>query len=139
MMFVTAAIGCLHLGAGALVLVDAGHNPVVVVGAGRGCELLAVPKGIALGVLPHSAYTEARFALDPGATLVLYTDGLTDARGTTGEMFGEGRLHRAIAAAGAETPGGLVAAVIGEVERFAAGAPPEDDLTLLALRYSGTG
>jgi serine phosphatase RsbU (regulator of sigma subunit) len=48
-------------------------------------------------------------------------------------MFGEDRLHRAIAVA-ADPPEALVAAVLGAVERFAAGAPPDDDLTLLAVR-----
>jgi sigma-B regulation protein RsbU (phosphoserine phosphatase) len=137
MMFVTAAVGCLHLAEGTLTLVDAGHNPAVIVGAGGGLALPAVPKGIALGILPQAAYTEARIALEPGATLVLYTDGLTDARGAAGEMFGEQRLHRAIAAAGAETPVRAVAAVMDAVERFAAGAPQDDDLTILAVRYSG--
>lgn len=137
MMFVTAAVGCLHLRAGVVILVDAGHNPAVMAAAGGGFERLTVPKGIALGVLPQAVYTEGRITLEPGATLVLYTDGLTDARRTTGEMFGEDRLHRAIAAAGAEAPVRLVAAVMDAVERFAAGAPQDDDLTILALRYSG--
>jgi sigma-B regulation protein RsbU (phosphoserine phosphatase) len=137
MMFVTAAIGCLHLPAGAVMLVDAGHNPALVIGPGRAFEIPDVPKGIALGVLPQASYREARITLEPGSTLVLYTDGLTDARGTTGEMFGEDRLHAAIGAAGVNTPAGLVAAVMGVIERFAAGAPQDDDLTLLALRYSG--
>ena len=52
-------------------------------------------------------------------------------------MFGEDRLHRAIAAAGADTPVRFVAAVMNAVERFAAGAPQDDDLTILAVRYSG--
>jgi sigma-B regulation protein RsbU (phosphoserine phosphatase) len=73
--------------------------------------------------------------LQPDATLVLYTDGLTDARATSGEMFGEARLQAAIAAAALDTPEALVAAVVGAVERFASGAPPEDDLTMLALRF----
>ena len=93
---------------------------------------------MALGVLDQATYAEARLTLAPGATLVLYTDGLTDARSATGDMFGADRLEQAIAAASAETPAALVAAVIGEVERFAAGAPPEDDITLLALRYAGS-
>ena len=69
--------------------------------------------------------------------LVLYTDGLTDALGASGTMFGEDRLHQAIAARCAGTPASLVAEVIGEVESFAAGAAQEDDLTLLAIQYHG--
>jgi serine phosphatase RsbU (regulator of sigma subunit) len=139
MMFVTAAVGCLDLRSGALALVDAGHNPAVLVGAAGGLYQPAVPKGVAFGVLPDAPYTEARLMLDPGATLVLYTDGLTEARGPTGEMFGEERLRLAIDETARETPEALVAAVVRAVERFAAGTPPDDDLTLLALRYSGKG
>ena len=139
MMFVTAAVGCLDVRSGALALVDAGHNPAVLIDPGRGPHAPAVPKCMALGVLDQATYAEAHLTLAPGATLVLYTDGLTDARDTTGDMFGADRLEQAIAAASPDTPASFVAAVIGAVERFAAGAPPEDDITLLALRYTGTG
>jgi serine phosphatase RsbU (regulator of sigma subunit) len=134
MMFVTAAVGCLDLRGGTLGLVDAGHNPAVMVEGGHGRQVPAVPKGVALGVLADARYTEARLTLEPGATLVLYTDGLTEARGTAGEMFGEERLYLAIDEAATEPPETLVAAVMGAVERFAAGTPPDDDLTVLALR-----
>lgn len=137
LVFVTAAVGRLDIRSGALVLVDAGHNPAMIVGAGGAPAVAAVPKGMALGVVPDAAYMAAQLVLEAGGTLVLYTDGLTDARGTAGDMFGEDRLHRAIAAACGGTPASLVAAVMREVEYFAAGAPPEDDLTLLAIRYSG--
>jgi serine phosphatase RsbU (regulator of sigma subunit) len=139
LMFVTAMVGSLDLRSGALALVDAGHNPAVIVDAGGGLDLPDVPKGIALGVLDGAVYTGASLSLAVGQTLVLYTDGLTEARHESGEMFGPARLHLAIAARAAETPAALVAAVIGEVERFAAGVAPDDDMTLLALRYAGAG
>jgi serine phosphatase RsbU (regulator of sigma subunit) len=52
-------------------------------------------------------------------------------------MFGEDRLHRAIEECCAGTPASLVEGVIGQVASFAAGAAPEDDLTLLAIQYHG--
>jgi len=139
MMFVTAAVGCLDLRSGAIALVDAGHNPVLTLDPDGRLAGPDVPKGTALGVLANARYTAARLTLAPGATLVLYTDGLTDARQASGDMFGADRLAAAICAAGHATPPSLVASVMGAVEMFAAGAPPEDDLTLLALRYLGTG
>jgi sigma-B regulation protein RsbU (phosphoserine phosphatase) len=138
LMFVTAAIGCLDVRTGRVHLVDAGHTPAVIGGTGPELSVAAVPKGMALGVVADAAYTSARFTLDPGAMLVLYTDGLTDARDASGTMFGEDRLHQAIAARCAGTPASLVAWVIGKVEYFAAGAAPEDDLTLLAIQYYGS-
>jgi serine phosphatase RsbU (regulator of sigma subunit)/pSer/pThr/pTyr-binding forkhead associated (FHA) protein len=136
LMFVTAAIGCLDVRSGALALVDAGHTPAVMVGDGP-LTVAGVPKCMALGVVANAVYTSARLTLEPGVMLVVYTDGLTDARDTRGAMFGEDRLHQAIAAGRGGTPASLVAGVIGQVESFATGAPPEDDLTLLAIQYDG--
>jgi sigma-B regulation protein RsbU (phosphoserine phosphatase) len=136
MMFVTALVGCLDLRTAELALVDAGHNPALVVRQGRACDVADVPKGMALGVRDEEDYAEATLRLEPDATIVLYTDGMTDARSTSGEMFGEARLRDALGAASNGTVEALVERVIGAVERFAAGAPPEDDLTLLALRYT---
>jgi sigma-B regulation protein RsbU (phosphoserine phosphatase) len=134
MMFVTAAIGCLDLRRGTLSLVDAGHTPALLAGGSGVRELPGVPKGMALGVNPDAPYIAAELPVLEG-TLVLYTDGASDARDPTGEMFGESRLLAAIAAADAESPEALVAGVVRAVERFASGAAPEDDLTLLAVRY----
>jgi len=136
LMFVTAAVGCLDLKTGTVALVDAGHTAAVIADRGGVRDVPDVPKGMALGVVDDASYVEARFTLDPDATVVLYTDGLADARAPGGEMFGEARLRDAIASAAEESADTLVAQVFGAVERFAAGAPPDDDLTLLALRYA---
>jgi phosphoserine phosphatase RsbU/P len=136
LMFVTAAVGCLDLRSGMVALVDAGHTPAVIADRGAVRDVPDVPKGMALGVVDGATYVEARFTLDPDATIILYTDGLADARAPSGEMFGEARLREAIASAALGSADALVADVFAAVERFAAGAPPEDDLTLLALRYA---
>ena len=137
MMFVTAAIASLDLGSGELALVDAGHNPALLIDPRGRASVLDVAKGVALGVVADAAYRARRIQVDAGATLILYTDGMTDARDVGGMMFGEPRLHAAVVAAAGAPPGALVAQVMGDVERFATGAPPEDDLTLLAVRYLG--
>lgn len=137
LMFVTASIGCLDLASGTLALVDAGHTPVVLIGPAGGRQVPEVEKGVALGVVQHASYAETRLALASGATLLLYTDGVTDARAASGEMFGGERFDRAVAAASAAQPATLVAAVVGAIERFAGAAPQEDDMTVLALRYDG--
>jgi serine phosphatase RsbU (regulator of sigma subunit) len=137
MMFVTAAIGGLDLRTGALTLVDAGHTPALLADRTGVHELPSVPKNVALGVLADATYVAADVAALGSAMLVLYTDGLTEARAVDGEMFGDVRLRDTIAAAGEAPLDALVSRVVGAVERFAAGAPPEDDLTFLALRLRG--
>jgi sigma-B regulation protein RsbU (phosphoserine phosphatase) len=135
MMFVTAALGCLDLRTGRVALVDAGHNPMLMSCGAEVREVSGVPKGTAFGVVPDAVYVQGTVALPDGGVLVLYPDGVTEARSAAGEMYGDARLWNALAAGGA-APATLVPHVIASVERFAAGTPPEDDLTLLALAYS---
>jgi len=137
MMFVTAAIGCLDLSNGTLWLVDAGHLPPMIASGGAVFSVTSVPKGLALGVIDTSPYEAVEMQLDPNATLVLCTDGLADARNVEGESFGDTRLRDAIRAAVDQPADVLVASVMHAIDAFGAGAPPEDDLTLLALRCGG--
>jgi sigma-B regulation protein RsbU (phosphoserine phosphatase) len=70
--------------------------------------------------------------------MLLYTDGATDARNTAGETFGDERLLRAVGSNLGRSATDLVHGTFKTVSKFAAGAPPEDDLTLLAIEYLGT-
>jgi sigma-B regulation protein RsbU (phosphoserine phosphatase) len=114
-------------------MVDAGHNPAVVVSPVGRLNSPAIPKGVALGVVEDFEFTEGRFQLAPGATLMLYTDGATDARSTAEEIFGADRLMTAIRNADS-APAVLVSSVTAAIDAFATGAPQEDDITLLAIR-----
>lgn len=137
MVFVTALLGWLDITTGEVEIVDAGHNPAVALDARARALPLAIPKCVALGVVEAFVFTAGRVQLEAGAMLVLYTDGVTDARSTSGEMFGADRLDRAIARVAGLAPEALVQSIIETVNAFAAGAPPEDDLTLLVLQYRG--
>jgi serine phosphatase RsbU (regulator of sigma subunit) len=137
MTFVTAIVGCLELSSGKVAIVDAGHNPAVLISPAGAMTAPDLTKCPALGVVADYAYAESHVELTPGTTLVLYTDGATDARNAAGEQFGSDRLDRAFASAARMAPDALVSHVAAAVERFEAGAPPEDDLTLLALQYRG--
>jgi sigma-B regulation protein RsbU (phosphoserine phosphatase) len=139
MMFVTAIVGHVALSTGEIVVVDAGHNPGLRLCPDGALSRLDVPKGMALGVMEDFDYVDTALALPPGHTIVLYTDGATDARSGDGDLFGAGRLEQVIAGAAALPVKDLVQTVVRAVEAFAEGAPPEDDLTVLALRYRGGG
>jgi sigma-B regulation protein RsbU (phosphoserine phosphatase) len=97
--------------------------------------------GIPLGLFCRSAYPSIPFHLDPGESLLLYTDGLTEARDPSGAEFGEQRLLSLIGSlrsscclAGAAE---LVDSIAGEVERFRQDSPLHDDLTVVAIRRTG--
>jgi sigma-B regulation protein RsbU (phosphoserine phosphatase) len=137
LVFVTALVGHLSLVTGQVAIADAGHNPALLVGRDGAVRLPAVPKGVALGIVETFTYAESTFTLEPGATLLLYTDGVTEAVSATGDLFGLERLQQTLATCADRVPETIIAAVVRDVESFVAGAPPEDDLTLLALHYRG--
>ncbi len=119
---------------GSLTTSNAGHNPTFLFrGDGR---LERLDKGgLMVGAFDFAAYEEDRAALRPGDTLVLYSDGATDATSPSGEQFGEERFLAALATAHRETPDDLVARLVREIGAFADGEPPADDVTLLVVRY----
>ena len=112
---------------------SAGHPAPVVLRAGGAMEVLGC-RGVLLGVPDFAELEEVDVQLAPGDTLVLYTDGVTDAR-TAGERFGEARLHAVLAEVAGRPAAQVTAAVDAAVSAFQAGPPP-DDAALLALTAS---
>ena len=68
----------LSVDTGVLRFASAGHDPTIVVRAGGGTELL-MPTGMPLGLMPEATYTSSEITLDPGESIVMYTDGITEA------------------------------------------------------------
>jgi phosphoserine phosphatase RsbU/P len=123
---------------GALVASNAGHNPTFLFRADGRLERLD-KGGLMVGAFDFAAYEEDRAALRPGDTIVLYSDGVTDATSPSGDQFGEERFLASLGTAHRETPDDLVARLIEEIRAFAAGEPPADDVTLLVVRYGAGG
>jgi sigma-B regulation protein RsbU (phosphoserine phosphatase) len=94
---------------------------------------LAMPRGLVVGAMPGFDFASARARLSPGDTLVLFSDGVTEARSPAGELFGDGRLRAALEGASGSPAAEIIDRVRGAVSAFAAGSPPADDLTLLVV------
>ena len=107
----------------------AGHPPVLWLDSG---EELSGGRSPPLGLPEAWACTTATHDLTPGMGVLLYTDGVTEAR-HNGEQFGEERLVRSVQTLGGRAPSEVVAAVTTEVQQFAA-AGLADDLCLVAAR-----
>ena len=137
LMFVTAVIGVLDLATGRVALVDAGHLPPLLMDSAGVRSLDLQVKGPALGVVPQVRYEAAEVALSENAMLVFYTDGVTEARSPAGQLFGDARLTASLSSAAGATADAAVRSVVAAVEHFANGAPQEDDVTMLALRWRG--
>jgi sigma-B regulation protein RsbU (phosphoserine phosphatase) len=134
-----ATLVCGRAGADGLVeIVNAGHCPPLVA---RGTAVDAIgATGYPIGLIGEDAYEVARLRMADGDALLLYTDGVTEARGPGREEYGQARLEGLLTRRMVEsTPRRLVRSVRGDVGRFVGDSAPEDDLTVLALRRSANG
>ena len=138
-MFLTAWCGVLDVETGKVTFVNAGHNPPVKVegrgGEGRRSVFVTEKSGPVLAFLDGIEYRSFAFSLSPGDLLFLYTDGVTEALDSKGELFGEERLVNAINAVAEPNPKSVCNVVRMAVAAFAEGVPQADDLTVLAVEY----
>jgi sigma-B regulation protein RsbU (phosphoserine phosphatase) len=135
-IFVTAFYGIYDPAKRALTYACAGHNPPRL----KRCQGGTVASldgvgGLPLGISVQEGYQECVQLLRPGDQLVFYTDGVTDARNPTGQLFGIGRLD-AVLGGCREVASDLLDAVLRAIEQFVAGRPADDDRTLLVARVS---
>ncbi|MFG3344492.1 PP2C family protein-serine/threonine phosphatase [Streptomyces sp. NPDC048018] len=113
-------------------LASGGHPPALVLRADGRADYLPTPGGLLVGILPSAPFVTAATTLAPGDTLLLYTDGLTEAR--TGEgrtLYGDEALRTFLADHAGEPPGAVVTALTGLLDGFGDGL--DDDTALLAL------
>ncbi len=136
--FVTVLYSVYDPESGAFSYASGGHDaPVVVRGDGR-IEVMPLTGGIALGVHPGFAYRQHKVVLEEGDTVILYTDGVTEAQASDGILLGIEGLEEVLASVG----GGLSAEeitrhVFAATGRHMAGAAQFDDITCLAVRRVG--
>jgi len=132
-MFVTAVYGILDQETGEFVYANAGHNPPLWIRSPDSVETLS-RTGIALGVTYSNPMSQRMIRLNPGESLLLYTDGLTEAFSSDGRMFGDTRLLDAIHSDRSTTASGLLDIVESNLNDFIGFQPLSDDLTLLVVR-----
>lgn len=126
---VLAADGELHY-------VNAGHLPPLLIRSGRvGTDLKA--ESMPLGLFHDTEYPVQCHKLSPGDTLILYTDGITEAMNAEGHEFGIERLHEVVTRNVERSVAELQTAILEAIDGFACGTAQADDITLLILRYCG--
>ncbi|MGH8004528.1 MAG: PP2C family protein-serine/threonine phosphatase, partial [Limisphaerales bacterium] len=111
---------------------NAGHNYPILVRQNGHLEFLK-KGGTIVGAFGGAAYESDSTPLLPGDTLVVYSDGLTDASNLD-EMFGEERLARLAVQSRHQDAEGVKNSIVDAVEAFTGSAPPFDDMTLLVMR-----
>ena len=135
-MFVTLLYAVFDPSNGLLNYANGGHNPPIIVHPDGTSTLLPATGGIALGVAPKFQYEEGTVILDPGDTIVLYTDGVTEAMNAEGEEFSLDRLRDLFTNVPPRNPKETNAAIFEAVRVFAGDTPQSDDITCLACRRS---
>jgi sigma-B regulation protein RsbU (phosphoserine phosphatase) len=131
-MFVTMVCLDVRRGGG-LTCANAGHDRSLLVG-GASARLVFPSTGTVLGLFPDQQYASESVELAPGDTLVLYTDGVSEAANPAGALYGDERITGGFAKGAGATAAESVARLLASVRDFAAGAPQSDDITILALR-----
>ena len=120
---------------GEVEMCNAGHLPPFIIGGERSVELDST--GLPLGMFSDSSFVSSGARLEPGETLLLFTDGVTEANDSSGSEFGTDRLRASINGTSAGRPGDILQACIDAVAAFRNGTARNDDLTMLALKYTG--
>lgn len=129
--FITCFLGMLDLTTGHLDYVNAGHNPPLLARSDGTMEWCSTG-GIGLGMLAGYEYRAKATTLAPGDRLLLYTDGVTDARDAAGEDFGDQRLAHSVETAGEASAEHLQLRLLDAVRAFS-GNRFDDDVTVLAV------
>lgn len=131
--YATAFLAILEPATGRLRYANAGHNPGLLMRGAGDVEPLGAT-GLPLGLMPEASYSAREVVLEPGDTLILYTDGITEAENPAGEEYGLDRLAAVCRRGQGEDPARLLADVEEDLESFTRGVPFADDRTLVIAR-----
>lgn len=131
--FITAFYCTIDPETGAVNCANGGHNPPLIARAGGGIEWLTAG-GPVLGILPGIKYASFECRLQPGDSLIIYSDGVTEATSPQGEEFGEERLAELVATNSKASAATLIKMIETRLSEFGAGTPAPDDITVLVAK-----
>ena len=132
--FVTLMFGIINSDGG-MTYCNAGHNPPLVIGP-AGVRRLD-EGGPVVGLLEFAPYSQGTITLNLGDTVIVFSDGVSEALDTAGQEFGDDRLIAVAEAARERSAQSLVDAIVAAVREFTRGAQQSDDITVMVIRYLG--
>jgi sigma-B regulation protein RsbU (phosphoserine phosphatase) len=124
---------------GQAIWVNAGHNPPLLFRAASRTFTELSRHGLPLGIDAEAVFAQGALQLQPGDTIVLYTDGLSEGADDARREYGTERARQAIAAAADRDANGILAALLDSHTRFLGSAAPSDDVTVVVLRRAASG
>lgn len=131
--FATLFVGVIDPTTNEIRFVNAGHNPPIMIRADGTHEHLEA-SGIMIGALPFDAWSEDCVILKPGESIVIFTDGVTEAERADGDQFGEERLEKVLTESRSLDAAQLCTRIMMEIRRFVEDAPQSDDITMLVVQ-----
>ncbi len=131
-MFATLFFGVLNPETGWLSYINAGHEPLFILGP-TGVKVSLQPTGPAVGMMPDAKFKIEHVQLKPGDILIGYTDGVTEARSSNGELYTKDRLQSLLEQP-VDSASELVERIKTSLFKYTENAPQCDDITLLAVQ-----
>jgi phosphoserine phosphatase RsbU/P len=120
---------------GAVEICNAGHLPILWRQAGDIRSIKST--GLPIGVFGNQEFSATNIQLSPGDSLLLYTDGLSEARNSSGDEYGIERLSSLVGNGPRTGPRAMINRCLEDLKKFQARAPHIDDLTMMAISWSG--
>jgi len=133
--FITLFLALLDGETGEITYVNGGHNPPFLLRATGEIEPLT-QGGLLLGIVPEAEYASGTVRLEPGELLLIYSDGVTEARSAEEEEFGEERLMEFLRQSRSLSPVDMIELLIQRVREFSSRGKPSDDVTIVVMRRS---
>lgn len=133
-LFLSAFLTTLHIPTGVYACANAGHNSPYQYHAATGKASELTVRGLLLGAFEETRLDEQSYTLEPGDCLVMFTDGITEARNSSGEFYDEDALRAVIESGEWSTAQDLLDAIVNSVADFVGDEPPSDDMTLIVIR-----
>jgi sigma-B regulation protein RsbU (phosphoserine phosphatase) len=133
--FLTLFAGVLNLKTGILKYCNAAHTPALILNSKGEVVELNDSHGIPLGLYPNRVYTEASVKLEPGNSLVLYSDGVTELQNENNQHFGIQRFFQFLSSLSAFKPKVLIEKIEKNLDLFQGNAKQADDITILVLQF----
>ncbi|MCF0188600.1 MAG: SpoIIE family protein phosphatase, partial [Bacteroidaceae bacterium] len=133
MMFVTLFYGILNVNTGDICYTNAGHNPPYLLHKDGSLETLPKSPNLVVGVMDDKRFQSETMRLERGDSLILFTDGVTEATNNSDQLFGTERLEKALKKAGRGNSHQTIDYIIHDLEAFVDHAPQSDDITLLSI------
>jgi sigma-B regulation protein RsbU (phosphoserine phosphatase) len=134
--YFTLAYGVLHLESRRFEFTSAGHPPPLHLRAGHAPTMLDV-EGFPIGMAPESEpFRQRSVVLQPGDRVLIYSDGVPDAMGGEGEVFGAARLLDAVQRFSAESLDGVIGGLMGELRDWRGSAAANEDVSILGFQAS---